>query len=185
MKLWIISGTSGAGKSIALHALEDLDFYCIDNLPLALLPAFANELLHSSERHYDAAAVGIDARTATSDLRQFPRLLNTLRECGSEPLTLFLNADDQTLVRRFKETRRRHPLQDEQQSLIEAIRQERLLLEPGDSAGAAAIRADRTACRYHHRYDPQQCPSAARSDPRADWCSSTRHPITTHPIFRL
>lgn len=144
MRLCIISGTSGAGKSVALHALEDIGFYCIDNLPLALLPAFAHEVLVTEKRHYDSAAVGIDARNLAADLSDFPRMLAQLKESGIETQVIFLNADDATLIRRFKETRRRHPLLDDGQPLVEAIGRERRWLEPIMSRADLIIDTTRT-----------------------------------------
>ncbi len=130
MRLFIVSGTSGAGKSVVLHALEDSGFYCIDNLPLALLPAFAEELVHAGSTNYQYAAIGVDVRNLTGDLSNFPRILGQLRELGVDCRVVFLDADDATLIKRFSETRRRHPLTDERLTLADAIRHERTRLEP-------------------------------------------------------
>jgi UPF0042 nucleotide-binding protein len=128
MKLVIVSGLSGSGKSIVLHSLEDLGFYCIDNLPLSLLPSFALQISSSPRRNYEHAAVGIDARNLTDDFDSFPDLLAEIRGVGVVCEILFLQADDNTLIKRFSETRRKHPLTREGISLAEAISRERKLL---------------------------------------------------------
>lgn len=136
MKLVIVSGLSGSGKSIVLHALEDLGFYCIDNLPLSLLPAFAGQISNSPRRDYEHAAVGIDARNLTEDFDNFPDVLAEIKSLGLGCEILFLQADDNTLIKRFSETRRKHPLTRAGISLAEAIQRERKLL------GALAVNAD-------------------------------------------
>lgn len=127
-----MSGTSGAGKSIALHALEDLGFYCIDNLPVALLSAFIDEITtaesQSQPSPYQRAAIGIDARNLNEDFSPFSELLSGLRKQVAITV-LFLDANDAVLIKRFSETRRRHPLTDRYgYSLEEAIGHERLRL---------------------------------------------------------
>ena len=130
MQLVIVSGISGSGKSTALKALEDLDYYCIDNLPITLLPQFG-ALLMAPEAGpaVSKAAVGIDARNL-STLSCYPRLLAELQEMGFDCLTLFLQANKATLLNRFNETRRPHPLSGSQMSLDEALNLERQRLEP-------------------------------------------------------
>lgn len=130
MRLFIVSGTSGAGKSTLLHSLEDSGVYCIDNLPLALLPAFAQQMVEAREHPYEDAAVGIDARNLSGDLSQFPNILSQLKSLGIDSQVIFIDADDEVLIKRFSETRRRHPLADNAHSLAEAIREERRRLEP-------------------------------------------------------
>ncbi len=129
MKLLIVSGLSGAGKSIALQALEDLEYYCVDNLPLVLLPTFIQQMIGGAEQWagHDIA-VGIDARNTLPDLMQFEEILRTLREEGVDFEVIFLEADDETLLQRYSETRRRHPLTDDATPLIDAVRKERDLL---------------------------------------------------------
>lgn len=136
MKLVIVSGLSGSGKSIVLHSLEDVGFYCIDNLPLSLLTAFAAQISSSPRRNYEHAAVGIDARNLTEDFDSFPDVLAEIKSQGLECEILFLQADDNTLIKRFSETRRKHPLTRAGISLAEAIHRERKLL------GALAVNAD-------------------------------------------
>ncbi len=130
MKLIIVSGTSGAGKSIALQALEDLGFYCIDNLPIGMLPVFATQIVSPSQRGYDDAAVGIDARNLKGDFSQFQNMLDGIRRAGLACEIFFLDADTSTLLKRYSETRRRHPLTNSNVPLYEAIKAERGLLKP-------------------------------------------------------
>jgi UPF0042 nucleotide-binding protein len=130
MSMIIISGLSGSGKSIALNALEDLGFYCIDNLPVGLLEAFANEIHDQQTRPISKVAAGIDARNHRDHLNRFPDIIAGLRKMGIACKILFLQADDATLLKRFSETRRRHPLSDAGMPLADAIEEERRLLEP-------------------------------------------------------
>jgi UPF0042 nucleotide-binding protein len=130
MNMVIISGLSGSGKSVALHALEDMDFYCIDNLPIGLLAAFANEFHEQNMTSCGKVAAGIDARNRGKQLEHFPEIIAGLRERGIDSKILFLQADDATLLKRFSETRRKHPLSDSRTPLADAIARERTLLEP-------------------------------------------------------
>ena len=129
MKLVIVSGHSGSGKSVALHTLEDLGYYCIDNLPAGLLSALALEL-KLAPHPVELAAVGIDARNLPQALEQFNDILDQLRTQGVDSEILFLTCEPDTLIKRFSETRRRHPLSNDKVSLAEAVEQERALLEP-------------------------------------------------------
>ncbi len=137
MRLIIVSGLSGSGKSIALHVLEDLGYYCIDNLPIALLPALASQA--DIEAAPDKYAVGIDARSTGGTLEDFPAMLRDLRGHGVEYEIFFLDADDTTLLKRFSETRRKHPLSNQKVPLEEAIELERRLLEPLSNAADLVI----------------------------------------------
>lgn len=130
MNLIIVSGLSGSGKSIALQALEDLGYNCIDNLPIALLHALAVQITHSADPLDVDFAVGIDARNLAADLEEFPEMLATLKQMGLNTQVIYLGADEQTLIKRFSETRRRHPLSSDDVPLNEAIKQERMFLEP-------------------------------------------------------
>ncbi len=150
MKLVIVSGLSGSGKSIALHVLEDLGYYCIDNLPVGMLPGLA-EQLRQRPGHADPVAVGIDARNLVDDLQRFPGILARLRQAGVDAEVLFLEAEDATLLKRFSETRRRHPLSSSDTPLAEAIVQERRLLEP--VAGEARLHIDTTQTNVHQLRD--------------------------------
>lgn len=144
MKLLIISGLSGSGKSIALHVLEDLGYYCIDNLPTGMLPALADQLQQHHDNEHQFFAVGIDARNLTGDLEQFPSILNGLKNRDIHCEVFFLEADDSTLLKRFSETRRRHPLSNDEVPLSEAIIQERSLLEAISSTADLIIDTSQT-----------------------------------------
>src|SRR5688500_4769838 len=111
MKLVIVSGLSGSGKSVALHTLEDDHYYSVDNLHLGLLKAFVELLGRESYRPYDRAAVGIDARTiGAEEAELFPEIVRDIRSTGVELHIIFLEAEMDTLIKRFSETRRKHPL---------------------------------------------------------------------------
>lgn len=147
MKLLLVSGLSGAGKTIALHSLEDMGFYCVDNLPVNLLPAFA-EQTRQLEAH-EGVAVGVDARTPA--LHDMPALLQTFSDINIPYQILFLEADNEVLIKRFSETRRKHPLSSSQVPLREAIQQERQLLEP--LARRADIRLNTSFMPVHQLRD--------------------------------
>ncbi len=151
MKLVIVSGLSGSGKSVALDALEDLGFYCIDNLPLGLLPAFARQITESPRRNYEHAAVGIDARNLSDDFQGFPDLLDEINHMGLACEVIFLQADDDTLIKRFSETRRKHPLTRSEVSLPEAIKMERQVLDSLALSSAWCI--DTTSTNVHQLRD--------------------------------
>jgi len=129
LEVVLITGMSGSGKSVALHALEDAGYYCVDNLPPELLQPFvALEQHHRDNR----VAIAMDVRSATS-LPLVPKQLAMLRKQGATIKSLFLDATTDTLVRRYSETRRRHPLSrsdeaDQQRALVEAIELERELM---------------------------------------------------------
>lgn len=145
MKLVIISGRSGSGKSSALHLLEDEGFYAIDNLPVSLLPQLVQQLRADTGINRKVA-VCIDARNATKDLSRFGELLQAL-PTDVDTEVLYLDADDHTLIKRFSETRRRHPLSDAQTALGEAIAREKKLLEP--IAVAAGLNLDTSTMNVH------------------------------------
>jgi UPF0042 nucleotide-binding protein len=130
LRLVIISGVSGSGKSVALHVLEDLGFYCVDNIPVALLKPFVDELVWRKDPAFENIGIGLDARSRASDLAHVPALVQTLREGGLAVEIIFLQTDNKVLLSRFSETRRKHPLSDEKTSLEEAIAKERELLSP-------------------------------------------------------
>lgn len=122
MRMVVVTGLSGSGRSAALKAFEDMGYYCVDNLPLSLLTAFV-DFSRSTEDAY-LAAIGIDVREKDFPSR-FPALFGELRAGGRAVEMLFLDASDQTLVRRFSETRRPHPLARGATPLIDGIRRER------------------------------------------------------------
>jgi UPF0042 nucleotide-binding protein len=130
MKLIIISGLSGSGKSIALNTLEDLDYYCIDNMPIGMLPSLVEQLINNWGKDNSMIAVGIDARNNHQDLEHFPELLKDLTSSSLDMEIIYLEADDATLLKRFSETRRKHPLTNEDRPLSDAIKLERKLLYP-------------------------------------------------------
>ena len=130
MQIIILSGLSGAGKSVALHMLEDLGYYCIDNIPAAMLKPFISYTVRSNEKLYARTAIGLDARNSDADFGLVPTLIDELKRSGIDCAVLFLVADDQELLRRFAETRRAHPLGRQGETLREAIASERRLLEP-------------------------------------------------------
>src|SRR5690606_32787959 len=115
MKLIIVSGRSGSGKTTCLHVLEDIGYYCVDNIPASLLSALAQRLSDDSVQLTEAA-VSIDARNLYEDLEQFPRIYQHLRATAIDAQIIFLDADDNTLLKRFSETRRKHPLSTDELS---------------------------------------------------------------------
>ncbi|MBI4696880.1 MAG: RNase adapter RapZ [Gammaproteobacteria bacterium] len=143
----IVSGLSGAGKTVALHALEDAGFYCVDNLPAGFLADFADFIAKSDLPHYRRVAVGIDARNPEADLRQLPAILDGLKKRLVNLELVFVEAGDQALINRFSETRRRHPLSSDDVPLRQAIAAERALLEP--IIARADLRIDTSLTRLH------------------------------------
>ncbi|HEX5673736.1 MAG TPA: RNase adapter RapZ [Azonexus sp.] len=131
MELVLISGLSGSGKSVALHLLEDAGYYCVDNLPVIMLTVLVRML---KEEKIRKVAVAIDARSGHG-IELLPEKLRLLGEEGTRQIFLFLHADDETLLKRYSESRRRHPLAADGQSLEEAIRTERELLAPISTLG--------------------------------------------------
>ncbi len=132
MRLFLISGLSGSGKSVALHVLEDAGYFCVDNLPATLLPQLITQL---AAEGYDRIAVAMDMRSGAS-LAALPKQLRDLQAQGNVELRfVFLDARDDVLIQRFSETRRRHPMADGETSLAEAIGREREALETLASLG--------------------------------------------------
>ena len=129
MRLIIVSGLSGSGKSVALNVLEDLGYYCIDNIPVSLVQSFVREILPRKDPVYEYVALGLDARNVP-DLAELPPLIRDVRNSGIACELVFLRAEDDVLLSRFSETRRKHPLTGEKLGLVEAIAAERALLSP-------------------------------------------------------
>jgi len=129
MRLIIVSGLSGSGKSVALNVLEDLGYYCIDNIPVALAQSFVDEILPRNDPAYDFVALGLDARNVP-DLVDLPQLIRRLRGNGIACELVFLQAADDVLLSRFSETRRKHPLTGKQLDLVQAVKTEKELLSP-------------------------------------------------------
>jgi RNase adapter protein RapZ len=130
MRLIIVSGLSGSGKSVALHMLEDIDFYCVDNIPAALLKAFIAHTVRGLGDTYPRTAVGLDARNRANEIETIPAMVSELRRSGIDCEVLYLHAGEEVLLKRYAETRRKHPLVTPDVSLREAIASERKLLEP-------------------------------------------------------
>jgi UPF0042 nucleotide-binding protein len=130
MRLIIVSGLSGSGKSVALHLLEDIDFYCVDNIPAALLKPFISHTIRGTDEVYPRTAVGLDARNRPNEIETIPALVAELRRSGITCEVLYLHANDEVLLKRYAETRRKHPLVTPEVSLRDAIASERRLLEP-------------------------------------------------------
>jgi UPF0042 nucleotide-binding protein len=150
-RLVIVSGLSGSGKSVALHTLEDLGYYCIDNLPLFLLEELAEGLEEADADAFANTAVGIDARNQPEQLFELPKFVDKLSTSPYECLVLYLEAQTDTLIKRFSETRRKHPLTNVDRSLAEAIELERKLLEP--ILSDAELRIDTTHTNVHQLRD--------------------------------
>jgi len=144
-RLLIISGLSGSGKSVALHVLEDLGYYCIDNMPAALLKSLVDEITQQDELPETKVAVGVDARNREGDLKALPGLIDNLHGEDVQTELIFLQASDEILLKRFSETRRRHPLAEHGFELRRAIEQERTLLGPVINAADLIIDTSRTS----------------------------------------
>jgi UPF0042 nucleotide-binding protein len=130
MRLIIVSGLSGSGKSVALHMLEDIDFYCVDNIPAALLKPFISHTVRGMGDTYPRTAVGLDARNRANEIATIPVLVAELRRSGIDCEILYLHAAEEVLLKRYAETRRKHPLVTGEVGLREAIASEHKLLEP-------------------------------------------------------
>lgn len=145
MNIFIVSGLSGSGKSIALNVLEDEGYYCIDNLPVGLLLTVLRNL--TKELHHQDVAVGIDARSGSGELNDFENIIDELRTAGHQLTVLFLQARETVLIKRYGETRRKHPLTHEGLPLIEAIQKEKSLLS--EVAGLADLQIDTSQYSVH------------------------------------
>ncbi|MFZ8927891.1 MAG: RNase adapter RapZ [Gammaproteobacteria bacterium] len=130
MKLIVISGRSGSGKSTCLHVLEDIGYYCVDNIPASMLGTLTERISKDLDPEFQQVAVSIDARNVSKDLEQFPAIFEQLENSEIERQIIFLDANDNTLLKRFSETRRKHPLTSKDIGLMEAIKKERELLAP-------------------------------------------------------
>jgi UPF0042 nucleotide-binding protein len=147
MKLLIVSGLSGSGKSIALDTLEDCGYYCIDNLPVLLLEDFINHVLLVDKLTYAKTAIGIDARNQSESLANFSESLELIRKKQIDCEIIFMQAEESILLKRYSETRRRHPLTDGNVPLREALKIEQEMLKPIAKHASVAIDTSRT--NYH------------------------------------
>jgi UPF0042 nucleotide-binding protein len=129
-RLVVVSGLSGSGKSVALNMLEDLGWYCIDNIPAGLVQSLVSHSVRTEEPIYRRLAVGLDARNRPADLDSIPALVTDLTSAGLRCDVVYLHAEDDVLLRRYADTRRRHPLAAAGLSLADAIAEERRLLHP-------------------------------------------------------
>ena len=145
MRLIIVSGLSGSGKTVALRVLEDIGYYCIDNMPAALLKSVVEDVKSGGEQPTDLLAVGVDARNRRKDLEALPQLIRELRQKNIQTDVVFLQADDDTLLKRYSETRRRHPLAEHGAALRGAIAAERKMLVEVINAADLIIDTSRTS----------------------------------------
>lgn len=147
MKLLILTGLSGSGKSIALDTLEDSGFYCIDNLPIKLLDDFVSNVMLQDQVTYSKTAIGIDARNQSESLYAFVDKIASIRDHDIECDVIFMQAEESVLLKRYSETRRRHPLTDLHLSLKEAIKIEKDILKA--VAKHADLVVDTSRTHYH------------------------------------
>ncbi|MGR8940248.1 MAG: RNase adapter RapZ [Gammaproteobacteria bacterium] len=147
MKLLIVSGLSGSGKSIALDTLEDCGYYCIDNLPVSLLESFISQVMLADKITYAKTAIGIDARNHADNLLNFNDTITIIRKKKIDCEVIFLQADESVLLKRYSETRRKHPLTDFNTPLKEALRIEKEMLTP--IARYASFVIDTSRTHYH------------------------------------
>jgi len=151
LRIILVSGLSGAGKSVVLHALEDLGHYCVDNLPASMLEPFVAHTLRADSSDYPTVAIGIDARDTGVGLDQVPVTIEQLRRSGLRCELVMVTAADSELLRRYGETKRRHPLSREGGTLQQAVTRERELLDP--LIQAADLVVDTTHMGVHELRD--------------------------------
>lgn len=146
-RLIVVSGFSGAGKTVVLNTLEDLSFYTIDNLPVSLLNELIEQLSEENNTLAKHIAIGIDARNTLEDFSFLPDTIKKLENKNIQSELIFIEANDDVLTRRFSETRRKHPLSSETISLSDAIQQERNIIGP--LAEASDLRIDTSYMQLH------------------------------------
>ena len=151
MRLVVISGHSGSGKTSALNILEDVGFTCVDNLPSSLLPELINQLKTSNNQDELQIAVGIDARNLVGDLKNIPKILNIIENSGVKVDVIFLKAHRTDLLRRYSETRRKHPLSNDSVGLKAAIDLEENIISP--IAKIANLTIDTSSLTLHQLRD--------------------------------
>ncbi len=147
MKLVIVSGQSGSGKTVALRTLEDAGYFCVDNLPLGLLAEFINTTIQTKPALYDQIAVAIDARSGVDEVDRFDNAINQIKILNIATKILYLTSDTKKLVSRFSETRRKHPLSRQGLPLVEAIHLEQNLLR--NILASADLIIDTTSLNVH------------------------------------
>jgi len=145
MRLIIVSGLSGSGKSVALHVLEDLGYDCVGNIPVTLLKSVVNELASGGDESTPLLAVGIDARNHRESLESLPELIAGIKKQNVQTELLFLQCSDDILLKRYSESRRRHPLDEHGTALRTAIQSERELLAVAVNAADLVIDTSRTS----------------------------------------
>ena len=143
MRIVLVSGLSGSGKSVAINTLEDDDFYCIDNMPLSMLPTCIKHLTTASPGFYEKIAIGVDARNVSQDIHSLPNIINQLKQQNIDIELVYLEADEETLIQRYSETRRKHPLTRKGLPLVDAIKMEKQIL--GEVTLLADLRIDTTS----------------------------------------
>ncbi|MEM6639157.1 MAG: RNase adapter RapZ [Pseudomonadota bacterium] len=145
MHLLFVSGLSGSGKSVALQMLEDLQYYCIDNIPAALLREFVSYAMQTDDPAFERTAIGIDARNRRSDIESVPALVRTIRQSDIDVEVFYLHAETDVVLNRFRQSNRRHPMSHAGTSLEDAIRAEKLVLEPMARSADYIIDSSRTS----------------------------------------
>lgn len=150
-RLIIVSGISGAGKTVVLNTLEDLSFYTIDNLPVSLLNTLIEQFSEENNSLAKHIAIGIDARNSLDDFSVLPETIKILRNKDIPAELVFIEANDEVLTKRFSETRRKHPLSNDNVSLTDAIKQEKEII--GTLAEAADLRIDTSYMQLHELRD--------------------------------
>lgn len=147
MQIIFVSGLSGSGKTVALHLLEDMGYTSLDNFPIRLLRDYIEGEIDRDGGDRRKVAIGIDARAGEKDLKVLPEMLEELRQAGYPAQLIFLTSEDDTLIRRYSETRRRHPLAQQEGGLLDAIRDERRVLSA--VSGCADLTIDTTHLNVH------------------------------------
>jgi RNase adapter protein RapZ len=150
-RLIIVSGLSGAGKTVVLNTLEDLSYYTIDNLPISLLKTLIKQFSENDNSLANHIAIGIDARNNLNDFSFLPETIASLNNLDIPAELIFIEAEDDVLTKRFSETRRKHPLSSDNTSLSDAIKQERFIV--GVLAEAADLRIDTSHMQLHELRD--------------------------------
>lgn len=163
-RLIIVSGLSGAGKTVALNTLEDIGLYCIDNLPVGLLPAFAAQISDQTITATSEIAIGIDARNPASEVNRLPDMIKQLKSASLTLELVFMDASDDVLMRRFSETRRKHPLSSATTTLNDAIKKERRIMEA--LSEHADLRLDTSHTQLHELREIVRQRIAARKPER-------------------